>query len=120
MKRVDLSDKNAADNKNNDGDEDADFNAVLNAGKGQKKRHYAVDADLYGTKQGADQRERYLEEQKLNLLKQKAEKKKQKKKQKKKNKDTKMDEIVAKDLGESSSIAGDGVMSSSTAAKAGV
>ena len=83
--------------------DDSDFNEVFHAGKGQKKRHYAVDSNLYGTQEGADKRERYLDSQKKTIQ----EKKKKKKK--------KTDSVINMDASTSE---GDAMLSG--AAKAGV
>lgn len=64
--------------RNPDGKVEDQLDAVLKGGKGDKKRLYAVDERLYGTKEGVEERKR-MEEQ---LAKERRKKKRRKRKKK--------------------------------------
>eukprot|EP01083_Nonionella_stella_P140636 431673_1 len=85
--------------KDGDPEQEARMSQVLYGGKGDIKRHHAVDKSLYGTEEGAEQQrmavEAAAEEQ---SSREKAIKKKRRKKGgKKRKKKKKTDEDVAKD-----------------------
>mmetsp|Transcript_34443 Transcript_34443/g.79524 ORF Transcript_34443/g.79524 Transcript_34443/m.79524 type:complete len:134 (+) Transcript_34443:369-770(+) len=64
-----------------DGSMDERIDEVLHAGKGEIKRHYAVDKRYYGTKEGVEAREQIekeMSEKQQQHKKRKAKKKKQK------------------------------------------
>lgn len=85
--------------KDGDPEQEAKMNQVLYGGKGDIKRHHAIDEKLYGTVEGAEQQrmavEAAAEEQSSRAIKKKKRKKGGKKKKKKKT-----DEDVVKDENE--------------------
>lgn len=71
-------------------EQDRKMKEVLYGGRGEKKRHYAVDESLYGTEEGLEKRKLAEEEGKKKADK----KRKKKKKKKKKDLDSDGDETV--------------------------
>jgi len=70
-------------------EQDKKMKEVLYGGRGEKKRHYAVDESLYGTEEGLEKRKLAEEDGKKKVVK-----KKKKKKKKKKDVDSDGDEKV--------------------------
>ena len=66
--------------KDKDPDQEQKMQQVLNGGRGDKKRHYAVDEALYGTEEGVKRRGSAQDERKLSVDKRKVGKKKKRKK----------------------------------------
>eukprot|EP00554_Chaetoceros_debilis_P012338 CAMPEP_0194117680 /NCGR_PEP_ID=MMETSP0150-20130528/32331_1 /TAXON_ID=122233 /ORGANISM="Chaetoceros debilis, Strain MM31A-1" /LENGTH=168 /DNA_ID=CAMNT_0038808799 /DNA_START=53 /DNA_END=556 /DNA_ORIENTATION=+ len=86
--------------KDGDPEQEARMNQVLYGGKGDIKRHYAIDKSLYGTEEGAEQQrmavEAAAEEQSSRAIKKKRRKKGGKKKKKKMVEDVAKDETKSK------------------------
>lgn len=77
----------AMKNPNTDPNHDVKLQEVLKGGRGDKKRHFAVDKKLYGTEEGVQKRKEAEEEVEKKQEKKKAMKKKKKVKNKRKKED---------------------------------